>query len=425
MGGVASYPSIGSFLPGNYVPAGGGGEAPEGPAYLDYPFTLGGDLVTANNPADTSLSGSNYWIAGRVDDTTIVQFYENGASLYARLGTYDAGDNSYTWGSAIDLTASIAGATGPMFLEMASTGGRGILMVRTASTTNTFYLIECSGGTVTVLDSEALFCASTDGTGQDTARRPLTRLDDTNYLFARGVSAYDGHAYARVLTVTGSTLAAGSETQVDDASFASALRNVQVRALDATHAVVLYREVNTYPNGGTRIRLMTISGTTITPQGSSLSFPAEDNGQAYELAALDASTVVVAFDRYTTDYTLTCSVYSVSGTTLSLASGPTALITAPGGSGERYYIHGFSRVGGALVGVYGLYNTEAPVAFGVDVPAGTALLADTTVLAIPAARSGALWMTNAIGRSFAVDDNTLFIGEDLDNSYIYSIQGLS
>lgn len=151
------------------------------------------------------------------------------------------------------------------------------------------------------------------------------RLTDTSALIAY---SFNGSAHkARVITVSGTTLTAHSAVNLTDSS------NIWGNSLDfltSTAVIYVYND-----NGGTaKARVLTISGTTVTENSA---FTYDANGFNGVVAALSATKAVVVFADSSNSDAVTGEVLDISGTTVT-GNADQSLSATPGETSINYRI---------------------------------------------------------------------------------------
>lgn len=136
---------------------------------------------------------------------------------------------------------------------------------------------------------------------------------------------------AQVITVNGTTISYGTSTVVNSSGAevgAATIGVDSICALSSTSVFVAYK-IGTTTYG----QILTISGTTITPATAS-SISTLLVGTSLYAVALSASTVVVLAQAINTNYYMTATAITVSGTTLTIGALTTLDATnALGGQG--------------------------------------------------------------------------------------------
>jgi len=199
-----------------------------------------------------------------------------------------------------------------------------------------------------------------------TSYNDVAMLDSTHVVVIYVNSVWDGCAKVGVIS-DNSTITWGAENKFNAAG--ADVSHMSVAALDSTHFVVTYRDIENSDQGTARIGL--VSGSTISSYGSENIF--ETGSTSYtSVTALDSTHFVVGYRDYPDSGYGKARVGVISGTTITsygaintFNAGSTTYISVTALDSTHFVVgygsaNGYARVGlvsGTTISSYGAVNT--------------------------------------------------------------------
>lgn len=224
-------------------------------------------------------------------------------------------------------------------------------------------VVTVSGGTVTAGTDTQL--STTANTGSSIS---VVTLDSSTVFIAHDYGS-NHRAYGMVCTVSGTTITAGTDTELHNANFTSGLA-ISAAALDSSTVFFAFGMGSSLYS-----KVATVSGTTISTGSAVTISSATGSANTISVAAL-SSTKALVVHSYSSDYRLYATVCSVSGTTISKGTDTAIINTAQAGrsisavyvggnsvfiahsSGTNLYLHGITcSVSGTVVS----YGTDVEI----------------------------------------------------------------
>jgi len=264
-------------------------------------LTISGTTVTAGAKTAFNNTSISYNSVTQLDAThALVCYQDSGNSNYGTAQVLTISGTTVTAGaktvfnSATTTYVSVTQLDATHALVCYTDGGN--------SSRGTAQVLTISGTTVTA-GAKTVFNAAT------TYYISVTQLDATHALVCYTDGGNSNRGTAQVLTISGTTVTAGTETVFNNAS----TTYVSVTQLDATHALVCY-----YDGGNSNYGIacvLTISGTTVTA-GTETVFNAATTNYI-SVTQLDATHALVCYQDVSNSQYGTAQVLTISGTTLT------------------------------------------------------------------------------------------------------------
>ena len=289
-------------------------------------YTTSGKVITQNTRTSVYSSQPKSISCTALDATRVLFCYVD-ASNHVQSIVLTISGTSISVGSvtAIDSTFTSIGVTVVNMSTNVSvvtyfynTSGPTNHIASAVITTNTNTI--SSVGTIEVTDGSS-------GFANITTCPSSCKITSTKLFVIYGDGNNRVGTLGKIITVSGTTVTSGTPlalTSVGNNSL-NITRNYSCCTLDSTHVAVTYSEpfVNTSVTPG-RTRVLSISGTTLTA-GTEISIEAADTEQSIiinnsstgdGMVAIDASTYAISYS-YNVGTSTRVSTYSVSGTTAS------------------------------------------------------------------------------------------------------------
>lgn len=149
--------------------------------------------------------------------------------------------------------------------------------------------------------------AETNITGSYARYVIATRLTNTSALLVWGIQSSTFRA--RILTVSGTTITANAETTLTDNN----VNSIGLDTINATNTIFVYS--NQGSSGAGEARILSISGTTVT-ENASFVFEAS-NTSSVSVTAITASRSIVVWGDSATINTIEAEALDISGTTIT------------------------------------------------------------------------------------------------------------
>ncbi len=254
------------------------------------PFTVDASTIEANDTG--SLDSSN----------AIMAYHVNPDGYAARVVQSDE-----TVGAEFIIEA-LAAPGGRAVAIAGISAIRAIVIYRDedVSATLRLQILNISGTTITSPGP-----TTTTGDGSEDSYS-IVALSATSAIIAYADATTSGQGVAQYLTVSGNTITVESLV-VFEASAASGIQDTALAKLSSTKAVVSYRDRD--DSNQLKTVVLSISGTTISA-GSSTTVDGGDASRFPSLAPISASQCLLAYAN-TTDTNLRTVVLSISGTTIT------------------------------------------------------------------------------------------------------------
>ena len=161
-----------------------------------------------------------------------------------------------------------------------------------------------------------------------TTNPTVVAMDSTHAMVVYGDRATNFGA-ARVLTISGTNVVAGAENVWDSTSeYPGYYGWCPIAKLDATNAIV----INTaYSPSGVRVRVLTMSGTSISAGPKTTLYSSSYINQSLNIAALSSTSAIALYSNPNTPWDLWAVGLSISGTTVTAGTAVQLSVTSDGG----------------------------------------------------------------------------------------------
>ena len=269
-------------------------------------INVSGTSITVGTPVVFNSASSEYVSSTMLNSTKVLVVYRNGGNAgkgTSRILTVQAGS-----GTNISVSAAV-------LFENASVYYTAVTAVSATKAIVAYYdygnsqvftacVLDVSGTSITA--GTPANVTSTAGIG----RLSITTLTTTKALVVYQDNGNSGYGSSRVITVSGSSISAGSTTIFESASTSS----IAVTKLTDTKGLVTYRDEPNSSNGTSCI--LDVSGTSITA-GTPVVFEAATTLGTSVTALTPTKALVTYYDGGNSNYGTSCILDNVIGTSLT------------------------------------------------------------------------------------------------------------
>ncbi len=258
--------------------------------------------------------------SARLSDDKVLLVYADGTgnddNKYAIVGTVNSVTRTITWGTPLTLGS---GLTAAAFDVVALSSSKAVVIVEEpdAQPDETQYIVLDIDGTTISKGSITTF--GSDYISWNRSYR-ITALN-SNTVVVCYEDGGDSKLYAMAGTVSGTTISWGAAVEIstnDNTAYASICR------LSNAKFAIAWEDDFTSPDSG-KVRVCTLSGTTITPGVTTTTFGGGSQVGAVAVTALSEDNLAIVWEDDADDDNPTIRYFSVSGTTVTALGTATVL----------------------------------------------------------------------------------------------------
>ena len=267
-------------------------------------LNISGSTITASSEmVFNSAVTINIAVAALSETKAIVVYRDGGGGYIGTSIVLDVSGSTITAGSEVVFNNADTQETSVTMLD--STHAIVAYKDGGNSSYGTACVLSISGSTITA-GSEVVFNSG------DTRANAITLLTSTKALVTYNDFSNSYYGTSCVLTISGSSITAGSEAVFNTAQ----TLNISITALSSSKVVIAYCDAGSSSHGHTRV--LDISGTTVTA-GTSIVFNSGATGNT-SLGSLSTTKAFLAYkDENNSDYG-TYSILTISGSTVTASS---------------------------------------------------------------------------------------------------------
>ena len=270
--------------------------------YRDYALcSVSGNAISVLSADNRLISNNVTFSVDLLTEGKIIVVYVTGGYLVGKIGT--VGDISVSFGVVTNLISSSVTLTDYGYSVVALPDNKFLSLGRPDNSTLNGVVCSVSGATMTVEISDSSVISS-----KYLCTRSLLYLSDNKVLCLHSTSSSAGHK-ACILKIGTSTISAGTIYGIGGTY--AGVSTMYTSYLASDKALVAYGG-----NGGNYARILSISGTTITPE---IQYSSNTEGVYFSITVLSEDKALFVFGDYssTSSYKAYVHLLGISDTTLS------------------------------------------------------------------------------------------------------------